>query len=162
MLDALTVVAFSTQENKGGYALLPGSGLSRAGASAAGLSNYALEATPGPALANLVPDLALAKKTHTCRFERILETIVQGNESRCPKTCKYHCFADGNQTHRSTACAFFTDDVALRFVVKFSELALVSLALSPCSISVRNLRMTAATKYPESASAQPKSRAACL
>lgn len=85
MLDALTVVAFSTQENKGGYALLPGSGLSRAGASAAGLSNYALEATPGPALANLVPDLALAKKTHTCRFERILETIVQGNESRCPK-----------------------------------------------------------------------------
>jgi hypothetical protein len=44
MLDALTVVAFSTQENKGGYALLPGSGLSRAGASAAGLSNYALEA----------------------------------------------------------------------------------------------------------------------
>ena len=112
---------------------------------------HALEATPGP-----------AKKTHTCRFERILETIVQGNESRCPKTCKYHCFADGNQTHRSTACAFFTDDVALRFVVKFSELALVSLALSPCSISVRNLRMTAATKYSESASAQPKSRAACL
>jgi hypothetical protein len=91
----------------------------RADASAAGLSNNALEATPGPALANLVPDLALAKKTHTCRFERILETIVQGNESRCPKTCKYHCFADGNQTHRSTACAFFTDDVALRFVVSF-------------------------------------------
>src|SRR3984893_14892279 len=52
--------------------------------------------------------------------------------------------------------------LALRFVVKFSELALVSLALSPCSISVRNLRMTAATKYSESASAQPKSRAACL
>ena len=52
--------------------------------------------------------------------------------------------------------------LALRFVVKFSELALVSLALSPCSISVRNLRRTAATKYSESASAQPKSRAACL
>ena len=39
--------------------------------------------------------------------------------------------------------------LALRFVVKFSELALVSLALSPCSISVRNLRRTAATKYSE-------------
>ena len=50
----------------------------------------------------------------------------------------------------------------LRCVVDLQSLALVSLTLSPCSISVRNLRMTAATQRSESASAQPKSRAACL
>ena len=38
----------------------------------------------------------------------------------------------------------------------------IDLALSPCSMSVRNLRITAATQRSESASAQPKSRAACL
>src|ERR1700722_796052 len=29
---------------------------------------------------------------------------------RRPKTCKYHYFAGDNQSHRSTACGFFTDD----------------------------------------------------
>jgi hypothetical protein len=48
----------------------------------------------------------------------------------------------------SEACALRWDDV--------------DLALSPCSTSVRNLTMTAATQRSESASAQPKSRAACL
>src|ERR1700722_13693333 len=31
---------------------------------------------------------------------------------RRPKTCKYHYFAGDNQSHRSTACGFFTDDRA--------------------------------------------------
>jgi hypothetical protein len=29
---------------------------------------------------------------------------------RRPKTCKYRYFAGDNQSHRSTACGFFTDD----------------------------------------------------
>src|SRR5580704_18489077 len=40
---------------------------------------------------------------------------------RRPKTCKYHYFAGDNQSHRSTACGFFTDDDVIRAILEIAK-----------------------------------------